>query len=479
MNRVFENTVVLFIAHLIARFLSLGLIILLMPRYFSEEDFGNYLLAMFITNLIASVAELGMQAPLIREMTLHRRDTRHFVGNALIIRILLSIVAFSGMIGSGYLFGYPRITLQMIYLLGLAEAINSIAQLFRCVFRAFEQMKYEAFTLIAERASVACVGGALILLGIDIVDFCIIVLTASVLNLILSIGIVARRFTPLRFKFDLEIWGILMRQAIPFALGNIFNMIYFRIDAVMLSKLGPDGVAANAWYGLAYMIVNAFTILPGAFMGAMFPMMTRAFVDETVDFRLIYTNAIRWMFVLGMPFAVGMAVLAERIVLFLPPDYNRLTIAPALHLLSWAGGLTFLTTVMITVLRAADKRRAFTLLMGTTALLNIVLNFFLIPGIKIPWTNIRVASHVGAAVTMIISESYLFIAGFIYISRRISKLTRIGFAIKAMVVSALMGTGLIYLRDIMAIWLLIPAAIAFYCITMTILGEMRSMSAQR
>ena len=475
MNRVFENTSSLFVAHLIGRLLSLVLTLLLMPRYFSEEELGSYFLAMFITNLIASVTELGMQAPLIREMTLHLQQARHFVGNALMIRLLLSVVAFGLMVGSGYLLGYPPFTLQLIQLLGLAEIFSSIAQLFRCVFRAFERMKYEAFTVVAERLVIVLVGGWLILRGIGLASFRIIVLIASVLNLLLCVGIVLKKLTSLRFQFNLAIWRTLMCQAFPFAFGNIFNLIYFRIDTVLLSKLSPDGVAANAWYGLAYTIVNAFTILPGAFMGAMFPVMSRAIVADSLhesaddDFRPIYTYALRWMVLIGIPFTVGMATLSTEISLTFFPTYGQTTIAPALGLLSWSGGLIFLTTVIITVLRAADKSRAFTFLMGTTALLNIGLNFILIPRF----------SHVGAAATMIISEGYLFIAGFIYISRKISKPIQTGFVIKAISVSALMWVGLMLLRHHLAIWLLIPLAIVFYFAGIAILGEIRWVKIQK
>jgi O-antigen/teichoic acid export membrane protein len=432
-----------------------------MPRYYSEEELGGYFLAMFITNLIASIAELGMQAPLIREMTLHPQEARHFAGNALIIRILLSLVAFGIMVGSGHLLGYPSATLQMIYLLGLSEVMSSIAQIFRCVFRAFEQMKYEAFIILTERILVVLVGGVLMILEIGLVEFCLIVLIVSLLGLSLSVGIALRRFISLRFKFDLEVCRILMRQALPFSLGNIFNLIYFRIDAVMLEKLSPHGVAANAWYGLAYTIINGFTILPGAFMGAMFPVMSRAYEDDKIDFRPIYTDALRWMFLLGTPFAVGMTILAKDVVSFFPADYNQAAIAPALSLLSWSGGLTFLTTLVVTVLRATDKRRAFTALMGATALLNIGLNAILIPRF----------SHIGAALTMIISEGFLFLAGFVYISYSISKPTQGRFAIKAVVVSALMGAGLWLLHDRLSIWLLVPAALVFYFGAMAALRE--------
>jgi O-antigen/teichoic acid export membrane protein len=462
MNRVFENTSALFIAQLIGRLLSFGLMVILMPRYFTEEALGGYITAMSLTNMIAAIAELGMQSPLIREMALHRRQARHFLGNALIIRFLLSIIAFGLMVGIGY-WRYQPIIVRMILLLGLSDIINSTAQLFRFVFRAFERMRYEAFTVVVERSLVVFVGGALIFLGIDLVNFCVVVLIASIFNLALSVGIVARRFISLRFRADLGIWKALMHQALPFALGNICNQIYFRIDTVLLPILSSHGVTANAWYGLAYQLVNAFTILPGAFMGAMFPVMARTFANKRMNFSSIYTDALRWMFLVGVPFAVGMATLSEKISSALFSHYEWVEIAPALRLLSWSGGLSFLTTVVITVLRATDKRRSFSLLMATTALLNIVLNFILIPRY----------SHVGAAMAMIVSEVYLFVGSFIYISQRISKLTYIRFAIKTVIVSALMGAALMFLRDRFSIWLLIPCAILFYLAGMAAVGELK------
>ena len=464
MNRVFENTSALLGAHLITRLLSLGVTYLLMTRYYGEKEMGSYFLAMYFTNLIASVTELGMHAPLIREMALRLNQARHFLGNALIIRTLLSIVAFGLMLGVGRLLNYPPATMQIIKLFGLAEILNLVAQSYRCVFRAFEQMKYEAFTVIAERSVVCVVGGVLIVLGVNLYDFCVVILIASCINLALSVVLVRWKFVGLRFRFDLAIWSVLMRQALPFALGNMFHLVYLRIGAIMLERLGPDGIAANAWFGLAHTFVNAVTILPGAFLGAMFPVMARAFEDNESDFRAAYTYATRWMVLLGVPTAVGIAALAWQIVAILPPDkYVASRVAPALQLLSWSGGLAFLTTTLITVLRAADKRTQFTLLMGATTLINIGLNYLLIPR----------HSHIGAAVSLIVSESFLFVAGFVYISRRVATLTTIRYGFKAVVLSALMGCGLIVLRKLLPIWVLIPLAILFYAAGMAIWGELR------
>ena len=471
MNRIFKNTSSLFSAHLIGRLGSLVITIWLMPRYFTESELGGYFVAIALTNLIAILTELGIQNPLIREMTLHPQQTRHYLGNALIVRVILSIVAYGIMIISG-IWLYPSIIVKMIVFLGLAEIANSLAQLYRCVFRAHEEMKYEALTVIAERGAFLVIGGGAILRGYGLVPVCQVMLAAGCINLILSVGLTRLRFTPLRFQPSRETVKVLMQQALPFAVGNLFNLLYFRVDAIMLSKLSSEGVDANTWYGLAYTIVNASTILPGAFMmGAMFPVLSRAWEREKGRFPGAYTFGMRWMVLSGLPLAVGLSLLSPEITAMLFPTYTPSEvgkIATALQWLSWAGGLIFVTTAVQAVLRATDKRRAFSVLMGATALLNICLNIYLIPRY----------SHVGAAKAMVMSEAFLLIFGIGYISRNIIKFreTPLIFRtlLKATFLSALMGIGLVLLKGSLSIWVLIPLAVLFYGGGTAILGEFRS-----
>ena len=470
MNRIFKNTSSLFSAHLIGRLGSLVITIWLMPRYFTESELGGYFVALALTNLIAILTELGLQNPLIREMTLHPQQTRHYLGNSLIVRSILSIVAYGIMIISG-VFLYPPIIVKMIVFLGLAEIVNSLAQLYRCVFRAHEEMKYEAFTVIAERGAFLVIGGGAILRGYGLIPVCQVMLAASCINLILGVGLTRFRFTQLRFQPSREIVKVLMQQALPFAVGNLFHLLYFRVDAILLSKLSSEGVDANTWYGLAYTIVIAFTTLPGAFMmGAMFPVLSRAWEREKGRFPGAYAFGMRWMVLSGFPLAVGLSILSPEITAVLFSTYTPDQVAKvseALQWLSWAGGLIFLTTAVLAVLRATDKRRAFSVLMGATALLNICLNLYLIPRF----------SHVGAAIAMVISEAFLLIFGIGYISGNIIKLRETPFIfrtlLKATFLSALMGVGLVFLKGSLSIWVLIPLAVLFYGGGMAILGEFR------
>ena len=240
----------------------------------------------------------------------------------------------------------------------------------------------------------------------------------------------------------------------------------------MLPKLSSEGLDANMWYGLAYTIVNAFTILPGAFMmGAMFPMLSRAWEREKGRFPGAYTFGMRWMVLCGFPLAVGLSILSPEItaVLFRTYASDEVDkIATALQWLSWAGGLNFLTTAVLAVLRATDKRRAFSVLMGTTAFLNISLNLYLIPRF----------SHVGAAIAMVISEAYVLVVGIGYISRNIVKFREtfliLPTLLKVVFLSTIMGIGLVLLKGFLSVWVLIPLAVLFYGGGIAVLGEFRS-----
>lgn len=205
-------------------------------------------------------------------------------------------------------------------------------------------------------------------------------------------------------------------------------------------------------------------------MGAMFPVLSRAYEREKGRFPRAYAFGVRWMVLSGFPLAVGLSTLSPEITTVLFPTYTPAEVAKvseALQWLSWAGGLIFITTAVQAVLRATDKRSAFSVLMGTTALLNICLNLYLIPRF----------SHTGAAMAMVISEVFLLIFGIGYISRNIIKLRETPFifrtVLKATFLSALMGVGLVFLKGLLPIWMLIPLAVLFYGGGIAILGEFR------
>lgn len=86
-------------------------------------------------------------------------------------------------------------------------------------------------------------------------------------------------------------------------------------------------------------------------------------------------------------------------------------------------------------------------------------------------------SHVGAAIAMVISEMYVLIVGLGYISKHIVKFreARLIFPtlLKAVFLSAVMGSGIVLLKGFLSVWLLIPLSMLFYGGGIAVLGEFR------
>jgi O-antigen/teichoic acid export membrane protein len=438
-SSIIRNTSSLFIAHLVSRMLSFVLTIVL-PRYLESgfDDLGKYFAALWLAHLLATLTELGLYTPLIREVAADRSKASQMISNALAIRLFLSFINFLiivVLVNSMY----SSDMAPLIYIVGLAEIMNALAQLFRCIFRSFERMGFEALGVILERFVVFALGMGVVIRGYGIIGFCIVVLTASILNLALTFSIVVGKFSRPSFRFiDLRLCRHLMKQALPFALGGALSIVYFRIDGLMLKHMmGANGNVAAGWYGTGYSFVTALTVIPGAFMGAVFPVMSRMFHSSTSAMNFLYTKSLKLMFIIALPIAVGLTFLADKTVLiFYPAEYfdpqNREALSRVLETLIWAGALIFLNTVLITIFRAANKRRAFLTVMAIGTSVNIGSNVILIPRY----------GHLGPPVSMIISESIIFVYGLRYVHRYVCKLTEFGFLFKSAFASSLLALGL-------------------------------------
>jgi len=432
-SSILRNASFLFTAHISGRILSFILTIML-PRYLTGgfDDLGKYFFALWLTNLLSSVTELGLQTPLIRDIAADRSKASLMISNAFVIRIVLSIVNFL-ILAILIMLKYPGEVGVLIYIIGLSEIINAIAQLFRCTFRAYENMGYEALGVIVERFVVFLIGMSVVILGYGIVAFGVVILIASAVNLTLTFLIMVLKFNRINFRLVSAKLSIdLLKKSLPYALGGLLYMAYFRVDGILLKNImGTSGDVAMGWYGTGYSFVNALTIIPGAFMSAIFPVMSRVFSSSVPsELDSLYTRSLKLMFMTGLPIAIGVAFLADDIVMILyPPSHfglaDREALSIILKVLIWSGMLLFLNTVIITLYRATDARKAFAIITAISLCANIISNLILIPKY----------SYLGASISMVISETLFFVCGSLHVQRYITKINDFGALLKVLFAS--------------------------------------------
>ncbi|MGP8024562.1 MAG: hypothetical protein ACLPHE_11165 [Methanobacterium sp.] len=66
------------------------------------------------------------------------------MGNIVIIKVILALATFTLIIIIINLLGYPKQTVDIIYLFALYVVFNAFSQIFYAVFQAFEKMEYQS-----------------------------------------------------------------------------------------------------------------------------------------------------------------------------------------------------------------------------------------------------------------------------------------------------------------------------------------------
>lgn len=177
----------------------------------------------------------------------------------------------------------------------------------------------------------------------------------------------------------------------PFGLDDVFAVLLFKIDAVILSLMATN--AAVGRYGTAYRLFEATLFITYSLGGAFSAMYTYLGDHTEPTVQGVYQRSIKLALVLLLPIAVGFAVLAEPLTTFLFGD-DFAAAADPLRVL--APAVVLLAVVNLSsglVVSRSDPRRI--VRVGAFLLLfNIGLNIALIPAL----------ADSGAALAMLVTE---------------------------------------------------------------------------
>jgi O-antigen/teichoic acid export membrane protein len=216
----------------------------------------------------------------------------------------------------------------------------------------------------------------------------------------------------------------------------------------MLSMMKGDAVVG--WYNAAYYLVQGFKPLPQLVMGALFPLMSFSFVSSKESLKRIFEKAFKYLFILGLPMAVGITLFADKIILLIyGHDFQNSIIA--LQILSWDVLLVFLYGCISFLLVSINRQHQMAFFAGCTALINIILNLILIP----------TYSYIGSAFATIAAESFLLVSYIFLSGRYLHFLPLHRIIIKPIVACCVMGFFVYIFHEINMI-IIIPIAIVIY-----------------
>ncbi len=427
----------------------------LIARVMGVEATGKYTFALSFTTLFAIFIDLGLAAVLTRETAKEWGKAKRYLSNVLALKIPLAVVTYLFVVAMVNILGYPELTKNLVYLAGMVMFIDSFSLSFWAVMRGSQQLKYESVGIIVLQLTTVGLGGLVLYFKLGLVWLIGALLAGSLLNLVLAIVAVRRK---LKFNFiphyEPRVLRSLFQIGIPFALAGIFSRVYHSIDTVLLSILAGD--RAVGWYSIPIKITLALQFLPMAFMAALFPAMSRYFVEDKQRLARMFERAMYYLMFISVPMAAGIFVLAEPVIIQVYTIEYLNSILP-LKILMVALFFLFINFPVGYLLNACNKQVTNTVNLGITVLVSVILNIVLIPRF----------SYVGSAIALLASTVVYFILGMYWVGKIIdyNRYFLVKSLIKVLIAALVMAWSIYYLMRVYYNWhwlLMVPIGAVVY-----------------
>ena len=445
-QRVAKNTGIIISGELIFRLVSLVVTIYL-ARYLGTAGFGKYSFVFAYLAFFNIITDLGLQTILVREMAREPTRAPKLIGNAYIIRWILTALAVASSIIVITLMSYPADTTTYIYIASLTVLFISFSDFYRTIFEANLRMEYNIVAKLAFKG----VSATLILLIIFMKGTLLHIMIALVFSEMVKTSLnylFSRKFVKPQFEFDFELWKYMIKEALPIAIYSVVWVIHFRTDVVMLSMMQGD--APVGIYSAAYKLCDPLSLISGALMISLFPIMSASFKSSKERLTKTYRLGIKYILIVMLPIAMGTTLIADKIILLIYGAEFAGSVT-VLRILIWALVFNFVNSLLLQLLISIDEQKLNTLSTGICAIVNIALNFILIP----------ILSYNGAAIATVATHAVLFIASFYFVSKHLQMLSIHKIVIKPVISGLIMGTFVYYFLGV-NMFLLVPSAVIIY-----------------
>lgn len=424
-------------------------IVKMITKFLSVEGYGQYVSVYEFLAFFGIMADLGLFTIAVREMAKEEEKKEFILGNILTLRTLLATTAM--LLASAAAFLIPQYDGTYI---PVGVAIASIAVFFSIIQGTVSSILQ--VNLKMQYPTLGLVLGKLVTVGymVYVVYYGFTEPSAQAFYHLLWAGVLgnglmllvtiffASKYATIRFRFDFEYWKATLWRTLPYGLALVLNMVYFRIDSIMLLFL--KNTTEVGLYGVPMRILDILSIIPVYFMNSVLPILTRQLKENVGKAKETVQHAFDFLMVLAMPIVVGAQVLAYPLIFVIssPEFLSRLDEGfygsdIALKILVFAMLFSFISSAFTFTLIAIGNQSKLLYISAVGAVFNIVANFLVIP----TW------GFRGAAFTSVLSEIIVVTLAYLMLRRHFPVRLRFGGSLKVVLSAVVMGVAVWALRD--------------------------------
>lgn len=396
LQKIVGNTGWLFFDRLLR--MGVGLIVgVWVARYLGPMQFGAFNFAVAFVALFGTFASLGLDGIIVRDIVREPERKYEILSSTFLLKLCGGVVAFLFSVFSIYLIRPSEG--QTHWLVGIIAA-GMIFQSFDAIDLWFQSQVQSKYTVMAKNGAFVLIAIAKVLLILNKASLTAFAWATLAEIIVGAAGLVL--FYSKQQSFALFCPRIatlrkLLTESWPLMLSGLAVMLYMRIDQIMLAQM--MGNREVGLYSAALRFSEIWYFIPMALVSSVMPSLTQAKSDSPEKYlqrlQQLFSNLVRLAYLIALPMTFSSSFL---VTLLYGQAYAGAGAILAIHI--WSAVFVFIGVGMYpwTVNEGLMKYSLFQTIVG--AIVNICLNFFLIPRF----------GGVGAAIATLISQ---MIASFI------------------------------------------------------------------
>lgn len=348
----------------------------LTARYLGPSNYGviNYCAA--YVAFFTSVCTLGLEGVIIKEMVNHRDEEGEIVGTGILMRLAASVLSI-GTILLILLFTDPgnTLVLKVAFLQSLVLAFKAF-EIIDFWFQSYLRSKYVAILKSVSYFLVAAYKVYILASNKSVEWFAF---STSLDFLLIAVMILAAYYKKggKRFSFSMNMAKRLIKQSCHFILSGLIITVYTQMDKIMLRHMMDE--TQVGFYSAALTICNYWVLIPTAIINSARPTIME---QKKEGNEALYLKRIRQLYAIliwvGIAVSLVISLLSRFITVTLYTDKYAASSA-ALMIAIWYTTFSTLGIARGIWLVCEDKNRYVKNCVLWGAILNVVLNYFMIP----------------------------------------------------------------------------------------------------
>lgn len=371
---VLKNTFWLGISQIASRIIR-AVIVIYAARILGAAGYGVFSYAIALAGFMSIFSNIGVNWILTREAAKNPELKSQYLSTVLFIKlILLTFLFILITFVAPYFTTIPEAKnlLPIIAVLFLSDGLRKYGFAF---IRSLEKMEAEAGINIFTNIITVILSLIILLYNPTPYSLAVGYTIGSILGLVMTVFVIRTYLNKLFSNFTRKLIKPILTSVWPFAIINFLGASLFYTSILILGwiRTAPE----LGFYSAAQKPIQLLTVLSIIIATSTLPALSRWAVKETNKFKLLLEQSLSMVMLLAIPLTIGGIILGDQIIILLyGTDYTSAAIIFRLLALSFLATFPFI--IINNAIFASDTQKKFIPYMTLGAIVNVILNIYLI-----------------------------------------------------------------------------------------------------